>query len=57
MSVAALAERPAQPDVAAQHDPLPRAGRRDICLCLSSGGFPFRLTDGGDYDNMGDHAK
>ena len=34
MPVAALAERPAQPDVAAQH-------------------VDFRLTDGGDYDNMG----
>ena len=43
MSVAAFAERPAQPDVAAQHDPLPRASRKGIGLCLSGGGFRASL--------------
>jgi NTE family protein len=43
MSVAALAERPAQPDVATQTDPLPRASRRGIGLCLSGGGFRASL--------------
>jgi predicted acylesterase/phospholipase RssA len=44
MSVAALAEPPAQPDVAAQTGPLPRASRRGIGLCLSGGGFRKELT-------------
>jgi NTE family protein len=43
MSVAALAEPPAQPDVAAQTGPLPRASRRGIGLCLSGGGFRASL--------------
>ena len=43
MSVAALAERPAQPDVAAQTGPLPRASRRGIGLCLSGGRFRASL--------------
>jgi NTE family protein len=43
MSVSELAETPAQPDVAAQSDPLPRASRRGIGLCLSGGGFRASL--------------
>ena len=44
MSVAALAERQTQPDVAAQQEePLPRASRRGIGLCLSGGGFRASL--------------
>jgi NTE family protein len=43
MSVSELAERPGQLDVAAQADPLPRASRRGIGLCLSGGGFRASL--------------
>src|SRR6266581_394163 len=43
MSVSDLAGTPAQPDVAAQTDPLPRASRRGIGLCLSGGGFRASL--------------
>jgi NTE family protein len=44
MSVAALAESQTQPDVAAkQEEPLPRASRKGIGLCLSGGGFRASL--------------